>query len=54
MTLQTLTGQAATATPPPPGPVEPEDPRVEPLTGEDLIGDLDPGWLAWRQEQTAK
>jgi len=28
-----------------------DDSGDTPLTGEDLIGDLDPGWLAWRDEQ---
>lgn len=28
-----------------------DDSGDSPLTGEDLIGDLDPGWLDWREEQ---
>lgn len=28
----------------------PDDSGDAPLTGEDLIGDLDPGWLDWREE----
>jgi hypothetical protein len=31
-----------------------EDPADAPLSGEDLIGDLDPGWLYWREEQAAR
>jgi hypothetical protein len=31
-----------------------EDPAEAPLSTDDLIGDLDPGWLAWRKEQTAR
>ncbi|MFH1331499.1 MAG: hypothetical protein ABIJ48_12755 [Actinomycetota bacterium] len=29
-----------------------DDPGNAPLNGEDLIGDLDPGWLDWRAEQS--
>ena len=28
-----------------------EEPADTTLRDEDLIGDLDPGWLAWRAEQ---
>jgi hypothetical protein len=28
-----------------------EDPGDAPLSTDDLIGDLDPGWLAWREER---
>jgi hypothetical protein len=28
-----------------------EEPTDTALRDEDLIGDLDPGWLAWRAEQ---
>lgn len=31
-----------------------EDQGVAPLSGDDLIGDLDPGWLAWREEQAGR
>lgn len=31
-----------------------DDPGDSPLTGEDLIGDLDPGWLDWRREQARR
>lgn len=27
----------------------PDDSGGSPITGEDLIGDLDPGWLDWRE-----
>ena len=27
---------------------------VSPLTGDDLLGDLDPGWLDWRDGQSAR
>ena len=27
---------------------------VNPLTGDDLLGDLDPGWLDWRDDQSAR
>jgi hypothetical protein len=46
---------------PPPTPRRHPDARREappaetagesPLTGEDIISDLDPGWLHWRREQ---
>jgi hypothetical protein len=32
-------------------PSRPDDSGDAPLTGEDLIGDLDPGWLDWRENQ---
>jgi len=28
-----------------------EDSGDAPLSADDLIGDLDPGWLAWREGQ---
>jgi len=35
-----------------PGSHSPHDDSGDtPLTGEELIGDLDPGWLAWSAEQ---
>jgi hypothetical protein len=41
------------ATPPAPQP-RLEDPADTPLSGEDLIGDLDPGWLDWREHQARR
>lgn len=32
----------------------PGDSPENPLTGEDLISDLDPGWLDWSEEQTRR
>jgi len=31
-----------------------DDSGEAPLNGEDLIGDLDPGWLGWREEQAGR
>jgi hypothetical protein len=41
------------AAPPAPRP-HLEDPADTPLSSEDLIGDLDPGWLDWREKQAAR
>ena len=51
-----------TMNPPPPTRRDPanlplsllDDSGDSPLTGEDLIGDLDPGWLDWRREQARR
>ncbi|MBN2113890.1 MAG: hypothetical protein JW785_07175 [Acidimicrobiia bacterium] len=31
-----------------------DDSGDSPLSGEDLIGDLDPGWLDWRDHQSGR
>jgi len=31
-----------------------DDSGETPLNGEDLVADLDPGWLDWREEQAGR